>query len=348
MIARLLLFVTLSCGAGSALAQSCMHPPGTTIPYQVTLPLQGTITVGADLPIGTEIYSSQHQSASTAVIMCTGGPGVVRRTSDYMGSPGRSSALPDIYETSIPGVGIAMWFAGRKFPTSPNPITLSGATLTYNFSKYVDFSLYKIGPISAGVLQGSSLPRARSYTEGAGSINIWESQIVGQLNIVTGTCRVADVTVALGSYRQRDFTAIGSVSGWRDYDIALSGCPAFFGNQAAYSRSDSGTIEVPGRRVANRIGIRVDPSTPILDPDRSIMAVRGTPDNPPAQGIGIQVALPTNTSVGFGTVQDSGLTLTDAANGSYRIPMRARYIQVEERVRAGPANGAMVVTLRYE
>ncbi|MBJ7516015.1 MAG: type 1 fimbrial protein [Stenotrophomonas sp.] len=348
MIARSLLCVTLLCGAGSAWAQSCVHPPETPTPYQVTLPLQGTITVGADLPIGTEIYTSQHQSASVAVISCTGGPGVVRRTSDYVGSPGRPSTLPGIYETSIPGVGIAMWFAGTKFPAHPAAITLDGPTLRLNFSKWVDFSLYKIGPISAGVLQGSSLPHARSYTEGAGSINIWESQIVGQLNIVTGTCRVADVTVPLGRYRQRDFNAIGRVSGWRDYDIELSGCPAFFGNQAAYSRRDSGTIEVPGRRVANKIGIRLDPSTPILDAARSIMAVQGTPGNRPAEGIGIQVALPTNTSVGFGTFHDSGLTLTTAANGSYRIPMRARYIQLEDRVRPGPANGAMVVTLRYE
>ena len=39
-------------------------------------------------------------------------------------------------------------------------------------------------------------------------------------------------------------------------------------------------------------------------------------------------------------------TLTIA--GRYTIPLRARYYQTEERVRGGPANGAMVVTLRYE
>ena len=334
--------------AGTALAQSCVHPPETPNPYQMVLPLQGTITVGADVPVGTEIYTSQHQSGSAAFIRCTGGPGVVRRTHDYLGSPGRPSAVPGVYETSIPGVGIAMWFAGAKFPTSPVLITLTGSTLSVNFSKYVDFSLYKIGPISPGVLQGGSLPRARSYTEGAGSINVWESQIVGQLNIVAGTCRVADVTVPLGNYRQRDFNAIGRVSGWRDYAVELSGCPAFFGLKAAYSRSDSGTIEVPGRRVDNRIGIRLDPSTPILDAARSIMAVQGTPGNRAAQGIGIQVAGPADSSFGFGAFRDSGLTLTTTANGRYSIPLRARYIQMEDRVRPGPANGAMVVTLRYE
>lgn len=344
-----LLTALVLCNAGSALAQSCEHPPEWPTAFQIILPLQGTITVGADVPDGTEIYTSRHGSGSGAFIWCSGGSGAVGRTADYIGSPGRPSTFDRIYETSIPGVGIAMWYAGTKFPYKPGNIDFSTPTLAFKFNKILNFSLYKIGPISAGVLQGSSLPRARQYTEGAGSINIWEAQIVGQLNIVTGTCRVGDVSVPMGDIPQSTFTGIGSYSAWQRYDVPLTNCPAFFGRRRAYDRDDSGTVERPELWVANRIGVRLDPSTAILDETRSIIALQpGTPGNPAARGIGIQVAWDDESPVAFRAFRDSGLPLIPTANGSYRIPLRARYYQVEDLVRGGPANAAMVVTLRYE
>ncbi|MCS4230545.1 type 1 fimbria pilin [Stenotrophomonas maltophilia] len=345
---RLLTALAL-CNAGSALAQSCEHPPEWPTAFQIILPLQGTITVGADVPDGTEIYTSRHSSASGAFVRCSGGPGTVSRTDDYIGSPGRPSAFDRVYETSIPGVGIAMWYAGTKFPYNAGNINVGTGTLTYNFNKSLDFSLYKIGPISAGVLQGSSLPRARQYTGGAGSINLWEAQVVGQLSIVTGTCRVGDVRVPMGDIPQSTFTGIGSHTAWQRYEVPLTGCPAFFGRRAAYARSDSGTVERADLRVANRIGVRLDPSTAILDEARSIIALQpGAPGAPAARGIGIQVAWDDESPVAFRAFRDSGLPLTATANGSYRIPLRARYYQVEDLVRGGPANAAMVMTLRYE
>lgn len=345
---RLLTALAL-CNAGSALAQSCEYAPEWPTPFQIVLPLQGTITVGADVPDGTEIYTARHSTGSGAFIKCTGGPASIGRNSDYIGSPGRPSRFDRIYETTIEGVGIAMWYAGTKFPWTPGNITYNTPILTFTYNKTIDFSLYKIGPIKAGVLQGSSLPRARQYTLGAGSINLWEAQIVGQLNIVTGTCRVGDVNVRMGAIPQSTFTGIGSHTAWQRYEVPLTGCPAFFGRKAAFARTDSGTAERTGERVANRIGVRLDPSTEILDEGRSIMALQpGTPGNPAARGIGIQVAWDDESPAGFRAFRDSGLPLTPTDNGSYRIPLRARYYQVEDRVRGGPANGAVVMTLRYE
>ena len=332
--------------AGSAMAQSCQHPASSPGAFQVTLPLQGTITVGADVPNGKDLYTGRHTTAANPLVVCTG-PGIVPIIADYIGSPG-TPAGSRVYETSIPGIGIAFWYAGNNLPHQTGNITVVDGQRNYAFNKQIDFSLYKIGPISPGVLQGSTLPRARSYTGGAGSINLWEAQIVGQLRIVAGTCRVTDVSVPLGTHAQREFNGSGQVSGWRDFDVELTGCPGFFGNQAAYVKDDGGVREVPNRRVGNRIGVRLDPSTPILDAARSIMAVQGTPGNRAAQGIGIQVAGPADSSFGFGAFRDSGLTLTTTENGRYTIPLRARYMQMEDHVRPGPANGAMVVTLRYE
>lgn len=67
------------CNAGSALAQTCTHPPEWPTPFQIILPLQGTITVGADVPVGAEIYTATHNSGSGARIRCTGGPGRIQR-----------------------------------------------------------------------------------------------------------------------------------------------------------------------------------------------------------------------------------------------------------------------------
>lgn len=344
---RLLTALAL-CNAGSALAQSCEHPSEWPTPFQINLPLQGTITVGADVPDGTEIYTARHNSGSGAFIRCTGGPGRVQRENGYIGVPGEPSGLPGIYKTSIPGVGIAVWYAGNRFPFDPGAYDVGTAPLRVTFNKQLDFSLYKIGPISAGVLQGSSLPRARQSTLGTGGINIWEAQIVGQLNIVTGTCRVGDVTVSMGRRAQRELNAPGAATPWTMFIVPLSGCPAFFGRQPAYFQDDSGTGEVGGRRVANRIGLRVDPSTPVLDAAQSIMALSNKDHPDTAKGLGIQVALPDNTPVGYGVFRDSGLTLTTTPNGTYAVRMRARYVQTQARVRPGIANGAMVVTLRYE
>jgi type 1 fimbria pilin len=331
-----------------AQAQSCAHPAGSGA-FPVSLPLSGTITVGAEVADGTEIYTAQFNSAAANIVICSGAAGsVVPRRLEYVGAIGRESRFPGIYETSMPGVGVAMWYAGTKFPMPFGGITLPGPTLSFNFSKLVDFSLYKIGPISGGVIHGSSLPRARMMTTGAGSINLWESQIVGQLSIVVGTCNVGPVTVEMGSPSSRDFGGAGAGSAWVPFSIGLSGCPAFHGRSAAFQQFDGSLVERPGRRTANRIQIRADPSTAILDTVRSIMALQNASDAGTAKGIGIQVARPDNSPLGFATFQDSALTLTTAANGSYSIPLRARYVQTEDRVRPGRADGAMVVTFRYE
>ncbi|MBD7953629.1 hypothetical protein H9654_05345 [Stenotrophomonas sp. Sa5BUN4] len=132
---RLLTALAL-CNAGSALAQSCEHPSEWPTPFQIILPLQGTITVGADVPDGTEIYTAGHNSGSGAFIRCTGGPGRVQRENGYIGVPGEPSALPGIYKTSIPGVGIAVWYAGTNFPFDPGDYTVGTAPLRVTFNKH--------------------------------------------------------------------------------------------------------------------------------------------------------------------------------------------------------------------
>lgn len=350
-VLRLLLPLAL-CWAAPAMAQSCMYHNGMTAPYQLSLPLQGNITVGADVPDGTVVYYGGHTAGVSGQTRCGGGVGEARWDYQWLSAPTAAvPGRPGVYQTGIPGIGVRfIALSGASIPARYGVLPIRPDYFISNISTRFTFNLIKIGPVSAGTLQGSTLPTIRwTLNWGPGTnLDLWHANVQGQLNIVTGTCSVRDINVPLGTYAQRSFTGIGRVSGWVDHAIELSGCPAFFGKARSYVREDGGVVEVIADRRDNALGVRLDPTTAIIDPARSIMALQEYPDRQAARGLGIQVALPDGTPVGFGVFRDSGLTLTEVARGNYRIPLRARYIQMEDRVRPGPANGAMVVTLRYE
>ena len=348
---RLLLASTL-CWVGPASAQSCSYHNGMTAPYQLSLPLQGNITVGADVPDGTVVYYGGHSAGVSGQTRCGGGDGEARWDYLWLRAPGMPvPGRPGVYPTGIPGIGIRyLSRAGATMPVRYGVLPIRPDYYISNIATQFTFNLIKTGPVSPGTLQGSTLPTIRwtlSWGPGTG-LDLWHANVQGQLNIVTGTCNVRDIDVPLGNFAQRSFTGVGRVSGWVEHAIELSGCPAFFGKARSYIREDGGVVEdIAGRR-DNALGVRLDPTTAIIDHGRSIMAVQEYPNNQAARGLGIQVAGPADSSFGFGVFRDSGLSLTETANGRYSIPLRARYIQMEDRVRPGPANGAMVVTLRYE
>ena len=348
-----LLLASALCWVAPAMAQSCEYANGMTAPYQLFLPLQGNITVGADVPNGTVVYYGGHTAAVSGQTLCRSDiESEARWDYKWLRAPAAPvPGRPGVYESGIPGIGIRYIARnGSTIPVHFGSLPFGPRAILSNIMTEFTFNLIKIGPVSAGTLQGSTLPTIRwnlNWDAGEG-LDLWHASVQGQLNIVTGTCNVRDINVPLGTYAQRSFTGTDRVTPWVEYALELSGCPAFFGKARSYVREDGGVVEVVAARRDNALGVRLDPTTAIVDQPRSIMALQEYPDNPAARGLGIQIALPDGRPVGFGVFRDSGLSLTEIANGRYSIPLRARYIQLEDRVRSGPANGAMVVTLRYE
>jgi type 1 fimbria pilin len=347
---RLVLPLAL-CWVAPALAQTCTYDGGVIGPQRVTMPLQGTITVGADVPVGSVIYYSGHSASIPGAVVCGGGAGRSDWHLEYSGDPGVPvPGRPGFYATRIPGVAIRWWRSGATVPAVLVSDTLGAGYLRRAILTSLTFELIKTGPISPGTLEASSLPTPRLVVRwGPGTeLDAYQAQVQGQLNLVIGTCNVRDATVPLGSHPARLLTGPGSATPWVDFSVALEQCPVFPGWRRSFHTSNAGTAERLAEARANAIGFRVDPQTAILDAAQSVMALQRPAGTVTAQGVGIQVALPNNTPVGYGVFRASGLALTDTPNGSYTIPLRARYYQVEERVRGGPANGAMVVTLGYE
>ncbi|MBD7953628.1 type 1 fimbrial protein [Stenotrophomonas sp. Sa5BUN4] len=349
-VLRLLLPLAL-CWVGPALAQTCTYDGGITGPQRVTMPLQGTITVGADVPVGSVIYYSGHSATIPGAVVCGGGTGRSDWQLEYIGDPGVPvPGRAGFYATRIPGVAIRWWRASKTVPDVIVSDSLGAGYLRRDILPTLTFELIKTGPISPGTLLASSLPTPRMVVRwGPGmELEAYEANVQGQLNVVIGTCNVRDATVPLGSHPARLLTGPGSATPWVDFSVALEQCPVFPGWRRSFHTSNSGTAERLSEGRANAIGFRIDPQTAILDAAQSVMALQRAPGTVPAQGVGIQVALPNDTPVGYGVFRASGLVLSDTPNGRYTIPLRARYYQTEERVRGGPANGAMVVTLRYE
>ena len=99
----------------------------------------------------------------------------------------------------------------------------------------------------------------------------------------------------------------------------------------------------------NTWSITLSPVSSVLDSASGIMAV-DTSVPSAATGIGIQVSSGDTTSADSHII-DFGNTLTGTFNSdgssSVTIPLSARYIQTEDSVSAGTANGKLVYTVSY-
>ncbi|MGE8283658.1 MAG: fimbrial protein [Stenotrophomonas lactitubi] len=331
-------------------AQNCRLVDGDR-PLVNIANLNGSITVGPDVPVGTEIFRATYYAGPANQITCT--PGRIDRIRQYTSLPYRASSYVHpsygtVYETNVPGVGVAVWFNGAGFPiVSEGETNLPPPTafLLWPLQSY-DVSLIKIGPINAGTVTGTSLPQFEYRMTGVNrNVLLWSGRVQGSLNIVSRTCSTSDVPVDLGVHQMSEIPAVGSTTGWVNVPVVLRNCPAFFGRYRGHLTT--GTVQTANGRVDNRIRYRVDPVTAVADRTRSVMALQDDGVNMTATGIGIQIGTQAQDSVGFNTMRDSGVALTEVNNAQYTIMLRARYYRLAAAASSGQANGAATITLEY-
>ncbi|OHW38048.1 MULTISPECIES: fimbrial protein [Pseudomonas] len=356
--------------AGTAMAVTCTYMDGIR-PAVGSMPLQvSAITVGRDVPVGTEVYRQKFSMAAGQApkLECLYAPyqqwtELTVDSSYALASVSSGTYANKVYRTSIPGLGVAFNSLGGPLPRQSGrawTTCTSGWRCLVPFDGPSNFELIliKLGDVTPGVLMGSTLPIVSLFGNfGDARMQGFRMGISGSIQIVSRTCSTPDVSVPMGSHLTAKFTGINSTTGWTDFAIALNNCPAFSGiyttsgpNWVSQSgTSPSGTTTSSGTRVNNSLQYRIDPARVAINATNGVLALdpSGTGKAPAATGVGVQVATSNGTPVPLATNRASGLTLR-TTEGSYSIPLRARYLQTANTVTPGPANASATFTIIYQ
>lgn len=372
LIKLLLTVIALWGMADSALAAvTCKYE--NIQPADGSMPLQvAAITVGRDLPLGSEVFRQGFRLAGSQLVAvtCTPFPFThhyeVTVSAVYPKAAWTTGPYANkVYKTDIDGIGVVFEKNGIVFPWKSDESTSSSSectpgkqciiTLSESSSAF-DIVLLKIGKVSPGFLQGNRLPLVSMYYNVESNRNLlWRMKHSGNIQIVANTCNTPDVPVPMGTYQLKEFKKIGSATGWKDFNIALKNCPAFHGT---YGESGSTWVSQGGKNPAgegyrgfpkdNNLQLRIDPTRPAINAQKGVLSLdpSGTGSTPAATGIGVQIADSVSEPLPLATVRNTDLYLR-SSEGDYSIPLRARYLQTSSTVKPGPANASATFTIIY-
>lgn len=360
---RLFLCVVVAYLVGVPIASAnCSYAsnnPTGNAPVVATMPLQGgSITVGRDIPLGTEIYRQTYRDSTSVRIQCDPGVSTMQWVwrpavtpmplSSWSGAPYAGK----VYETGISGVGVALVRSGSAMPWTQTQSQCTSGTCSWTPASAFDLVLIKIGDIQPGVVQGSSLPSMIEEGVSGNTLTVQTVGASGAVTIVSRTCTTPDVPVELGTHRVSELSGRNTGTPWQDFAIHLNNCPAFAGYFSGNGATwySNGTIAA-GTRKHNMLGYQLNPTNGAFDTANGVIKLNpGAPGKlPAASGVGIQIADGSSQPVPLGQLV-AGLDISPNANdgASYSIPLRARYLQVDDKVTPGPANGAVTFTINYQ
>lgn len=357
----LVLIIILSYGA-DARAACWAYVQGGGVPSVLSNePIQAAISAPPDLPIGSILYHGlvNKRQPQIGVGCDQNGPFYVTRTlTTTQGESGYTAGVPPfsniagnmpVYKTNLPGVGVA-------FNSSSGLVAQTNCTNTkycYWIGDVITSYVYlvKIGEITPGVVYGGKLPVYRLMMGQSGQlISTLTRQFSGQVTITVPTCTTPDVTVDLGSWKINQFTGKKATTDWKDASLVLRNCPRFYGFRAGHTIGYGTTISYSSPSVRNRWGLVLSPQNGTIDNANGIMAIDQTIPNA-ASGVGIQLGYGSVTSaasnlVNF-TIEKTG-NIPATGDSSITIPLAARYIQTEDRVTPGRADGKVTFTISYK
>ncbi|AHG19337.2 oxidoreductase [Chania multitudinisentens RB-25] len=375
LAAGLLMSISHSSWAVKSCAlRSDMSPASLTVPLSPPV-----ISAGADIPIGTIIYQGSWFDAPFMAVDCPsdGNVGVANWAVAILQAPYALSGLNTgpfagaVYQTSIPGIGVAISRYNNRAAATLGAMgyrdedieigTLGGEVNFSGATRYI--SLIKIGPLTPGSysLSAASLPTASDNMVNSRSgaaipglpIQLNRVTFQGNLTISTQTCTTPDVTVGLGTHDIRDnFSGINSTTPWVDASISLTNCPTFYGfyNQTNTTRMMNFTTGVGtvSSSINNSIGVRLAPTTEVIDAANGIMAIDSTVPGA-ASGVGIQIGWgdSSQTPTLFNFAAEQTQILPKDGSPTIRVPLAARYIQTATTPTPGKANGKVTFTINY-
>ena len=335
-------------------------------PVVTTMPLQaGNITVGRDVRLGAEIYRQTFTNAKAGyIVACGANTGGVSAQYELVSKPLPLSAWAgspwggSVYQTGVTGIGVVVLTSDVGI--YPMPYTAQtfncplGSHCSWSpaSSGVFTLSFIKIGPVSAGTIQGSQLPTMSMNWNSSNTLFLQRVNISGSINIVSRTCTTPNVTVDMGLHSVGEFSVPGSVTGWKDFSVNLYNCPAFNGFYRASGPGwdTGGVVSNLNKRQANVLQVRIDPTLGAYNPAQGILSLNASApgDSPAATGVGLQIGTGSGTPFPLSVLRPSGVTPSSAEGGVYSIALKARYFQFGGSVTPGPANATATFTLDYQ
>lgn len=342
----------------------------------------GNIFVGPDMPIGSVVYQGQIDYNNKALNYgCAGDfsedPNRViwfaerqeLKILSTAGTPVTRPGIPsNVFRTNNPGLGIVFYANRNKENTLPLGIPklswegqreLNGnrKAIRYYAAPILHYSIIKIGPIQPGTFDLTNIARMQldvNYPDknqiDAPGFPIVASyiEISGSITVTSSSCKTQDYTVELGKHETSTLPNKGSTTKWINSDIILTNCPAFRGYYSG-GKGNVYTSEVGQtfpERDPNEIKVTIKPVNPTIPEYPGTFKVNDVPGA--AKGVGIQLAFGdvSEDFVKFNTPTTFAQPITEKT-GTVSIPLRARYIRVDDRLSAGSANGAATFMIEY-
>lgn len=374
-----IILMSAACIRAEAGNLSCQIDPMFGSVENKTVSLNGSISVGDDVPVGTVLYSAQANTNRPSLVSCvsdtepTGNMYYFVEEFKYKNLP--NSPAPGVYlspgeivyQTNLPGIGVVL----QQYLNKPLPNKVDNSLYfidntgksTGGVSTNVIIKLVKTGPVSPGVVNGASLPtfaktiyppvsNVTGVTFSGFPINADEFQFSGNLNVIASTCELksSNIDVYLGEYLTTKFNGVGTVTNWKDATISLTGCTSFkegyYSNDNRTIITSSNTFPTGNTDVNNKVSVTLSPVGTMFDSNNGIINLKDSSDS--ASGVAIQLGIENGSDVSpvkLLTPVDVGVPV--AETNTLNIPIKARYIQTEDFVTPGKADGSVVFTINY-
>ena len=327
-----------------------------------TMAISGTISVPADIPVGSEIYRRKIEFADQGVIyvVCTEKFPFQTRY-QYLTTPLAATTFSDkVYETGVPGIGVKFVRNNslEDFPTvieETNCESYLGCVYRSGWSASSRLVLVKTAAnVTPGIVEGSKLPSVvYSFGQSGSMLDIYKVNVEGSVQVTSPTCDISpasqSMTVPMGQYNINVFTGKGATTAWKNASIKLNNCGQFYGDTPSGFFNGifdgNSTITVEAGFKNNTLSITVTPLNGVEDAANGIMRI----DSGAAQASGVGIQLSTREGTDGILDLTSALIHTLPKDGaqSITVPLFARYIQTADSVKAGKANGRLEYVITY-
>ncbi|QFI19948.1 type 1 fimbrial protein (plasmid) [Klebsiella aerogenes] len=345
----LILFILLS--LSKCINASCSLRDGDKV-TSIVIPLSGTMSISNDM--ATKDLTSIIIGRSLRKVRCTtSNPfyGEIR----HSGTEVFTYFFDKYYKTNFDGIGFYFAQENAKIPNTLYPIKecLSSDDKSICADQSMNFNLLKYGNVKPGILYGSSIPVIKTYVGQSDSMVLLNQiNFSGSITFTLPTCKTPDVIVEMDSHPSSEFTGKGSTTAWKNANIILSDCGVFngYGTSVSYRSDLSISSGHPSNTIRNNnLGLSITPLNGVIDRSKGIMAISPTPGS--ARGIGIQLGYgDTNSAesdlIDFATIRTH--ILPKDGTKTISIPISARYIQTEDNIKPGKADGKLTFMITYK
>lgn len=294
----------------------------------------GTIVVQRDTPVGTIVARTSDSALGgrNNFMQCNASG----YTTQWVAGPGFAPVIyggQTLYQSGVPGLAIRIvttgaGTSGGRYGTGPLPRQITNVYCLAGGNWWrlcggtwgnLVLHLIKIAPTTgSGPITTGTIAQALVV----GDTNVMEYSIgSGVIQTVACSVRNSNISVTMGKAKNTDFGTPGSTSGDADFAIDLN-CDASTNINLTLAPGNAGAA----------------------DAAKGIINIDNAGAGKTASGVGVQVMynnapLALNSRIAVATT---------AADGSYSIPLKARYYQTQPAVTPGIANANATFTLTYQ